>query len=79
MSERQRKNYDRKFKEETVKYIQQHSKPVTEIAVEMNIPVGTLNNWLLRYRQSPDEPFVGSGNFASKTNESSNWSNMFGT
>jgi transposase len=35
---------------------------VTEIAVEMNIPVGTLNNWLLRYRQSPDEPFVGSGN-----------------
>jgi transposase len=62
MSEQQRKHYNQKFKEEAVKYIQQHSKPLTAIAEEMNIPAGTLSKWLHKYRQFPDEPFVGSGN-----------------
>jgi transposase len=57
-----RQHYNQKFKEETVKYIQQHSKPITEIAQELNIPVKTLRQWMSKYRQFPDEPFVGSGN-----------------
>jgi len=28
----------------------------------MNIPVGTLRQWLQKYRKFPNEPFVGSGN-----------------
>jgi transposase len=62
MSEQQRKRYNLEFKKETVKYIQQHRKPITTIAEELNIPVGTLNNWMVKFRQFPDEPFVGSGN-----------------
>jgi transposase len=62
MSEQQRKSYKLEFKKETVKYIQQHRKPLTAIAEELNIPVGTLNNWMVKFRQFPDEPFVGSGN-----------------
>ncbi|NMO95215.1 transposase [Paenibacillus lemnae] len=57
-----RQRYNQTFKEETVKYIQQHSKPLTEIAEELNIPVNTLRQWVAKYRQFPDEPFVGSGN-----------------
>jgi transposase len=65
MSEQQ-KRYNLKYKKETVKYIQlriqQHLKPITAIAEELNIPVGTLNNWMVKFRQFPNEPFVGSGN-----------------
>jgi transposase len=57
-----RQRYNQKFKEETVKYIQQHSKSITEIADELNISAKTLSNWMSKYRQFPDEPFVGSGN-----------------
>nr|WP_274366330.1 MULTISPECIES: transposase [unclassified Paenibacillus] len=58
----QRQRYNKEFKEETVKYIQQHRKSLPEIAEELNIPVKTLRQWLTQYRQFKDEPFVGSGN-----------------
>ncbi|MNE95942.1 Transposase [compost metagenome] len=56
-----RKRYNKQFKEETVKYIQEQRKSMDEIALELNIPKGTLKNWMMTYRQFPDEPFVGSG------------------
>lgn len=59
MSERQR--YNKEFKEQTVKYIQEQRKSLADIAQELNIPVGTLKHWVGKYRQFPDEPFVGSG------------------
>lgn len=59
MAERQR--YNKEFIEQTVKYIQEQQKSTTEIAEELNIPKGTLKNWMMKYRQFPDEPFVGSG------------------
>jgi transposase len=62
----QRQRYNEQFKEETVKYIQQHTKSIPEIAEELNIPAGTLKNWLGKYRKFPDEPFVGSGNLRSQ-------------
>ncbi|MNP00888.1 Transposase [compost metagenome] len=57
----ERKRYNKQFKEETVKYIQEQRKSMDEIALELNIPKGTLKSWMMTYRQFPDEPFVGSG------------------
>lgn len=37
-----------------------------EIALELNIPKGTLKGWMSTYRQFPDEPFVGSGRLRSQ-------------
>ncbi|MFF2912878.1 transposase [Paenibacillus sp. NPDC057934] len=57
----ERKRYNQQFKEETVRYIQEQRKSMDEIAMELNIPKGTLKNWMMKLRQFPDEPFVGSG------------------
>ena len=56
-----RQRYNKEFIEQTVKYIQEQQKNITDIAEELNIPKGTLKNWMMKYRQFPDEPFVGSG------------------
>jgi transposase len=57
-----RQRYSTEFKEQTVKYIQHHRKSMPEISVELNIPVKTLNQWMLLHRKFENEPFVGSGN-----------------
>jgi transposase len=57
-----RQRYNVEFKKETVKYIQERSKAIPQIAEELNIPAGTLHKWMAKYREFPDEPFVGSGN-----------------
>ncbi|MNI26421.1 Transposase [compost metagenome] len=57
----ERKRYNKEFKEETVKYIQEQRKSMDEIALELNIPKGTLKDWMMKFRQFPNEPFVGSG------------------
>lgn len=65
----QRKRYNLEFKKETVKYIQERSKSVPQIAEEMGIPAGTLHKWLAKYREFPNEPFVGSGNLRESDKE----------
>jgi transposase len=57
-----RQRYNVEFKKETVKYIQERSKSIPQIAEELNIPAGTLSKWVAKYREFPNEPFVGSGN-----------------
>jgi transposase len=61
-----RQNYNKEFKEKTVKYILAQQKSMPDIANELNIPVGTLHEWKAKYRQFEDEPFVGSGNLSSQ-------------
>jgi transposase len=51
-----RQSYNQEFREETVKYLQQSLKSLPDIAEELNIPVGTLSNWLGKYRKLEDEP-----------------------
>jgi transposase len=68
MGER-RQRYNVEFKKETVKYIQERSKTIPQISEELNIPVGTLHNWMSKYREFPDEPFVGSGNLHASDKE----------
>jgi transposase len=58
----QRQRYNKEFKEETVKYIQQNHKTLPEIAEELQVPAKTLSNWMRQYRKFEHEPFVGSGN-----------------
>lgn len=55
MGER-RQRYPEEFKKETVKYIQQRAKSVPDIAEELNIPAGTLHQWLGKYRSLEHEP-----------------------
>ncbi|WP_235550910.1 transposase, partial [Paenibacillus sp. Soil787] len=61
MGER-RQRHSKEFKEQTVKYIQQNHKTLPELAEELNIPVGTLSNWVQVHSKFEDEPFIGSGN-----------------
>ncbi len=46
-----RQRYNLEFKKETVKYIQERSKSIPEIAEELNIPAGTLTKWMAKYRE----------------------------
>lgn len=54
-----RQRYNEEFKQQTVKYIQEQTKTVAELAEELNIPAKTLHSWLTKYRQFEDEPIAG--------------------
>jgi transposase len=51
-----RKSYNEEFKKQTVKYIQEQTKTVAELAEELDIPAKTLHQWLGKYRQFQSEP-----------------------
>ncbi|MDO3413342.1 transposase, partial [Saccharibacillus sp. CPCC 101409] len=57
----QRQRYNEEFKKQAVKYVQEQTKTLPEIAEEMNIPSGTLKNWMTKYRSFEHEP-VASAN-----------------
>ncbi|MFC3846896.1 transposase, partial [Paenibacillus sp. MAH-36] len=52
----QRQRYNEDFKKQAVKYVQEQTKTLPEIAEEMNIPAGTLKNWMTKYRSFENEP-----------------------
>lgn len=52
----QRQRYNEEFKRETVKFIQQNTKSVGDIALDLNIPASTLHQWMGLYRTLEDEP-----------------------
>lgn len=54
----QRQRYNEEFKKQAVKYVQEQTKTLPEIAEEMNIPEGTLKNWMTKYRSFENEPIV---------------------
>ncbi|EHB64268.1 transposase, partial [Paenibacillus lactis] len=51
-----RQHYNETFKRETVKYVQEQSKTLEQIADELNINPGTLRNWVKKYRTFEHEP-----------------------
>ncbi|AQT86531.1 transposase IS3/IS911 family protein [Paenibacillus larvae subsp. larvae] len=51
----QRQRYNEEFKRETVKFIQEQTKSVAEIAQELNILAGTIHQWLSQYRKFENE------------------------
>ena len=46
--EEPKEKYNVEFKKEAVKYIQERSKSIPEIAEELNIPASTLSKWMSR-------------------------------
>ena len=46
-----RQRYNEEFKRETIKYIQEQTKSVGEIAEELNMPAGTIHQWLAHDRK----------------------------
>ncbi|MEF3302002.1 transposase [Paenibacillus sp. GYB003] len=55
-----RQRYNEEFKKQTVKYIQEQTKTTQQIAEELNIPVGTLYDWVAKYRDFKNEIEVDS-------------------
>jgi transposase len=53
-----RQRYNEEFKQQTVKYIQEQTKTVAELALELDVPAKTLHQWLGKYRQFNSEPIV---------------------
>jgi transposase len=55
MGER-RQRFNEEFRRQTVKFIQEQTKTVTQLAEELNIPAKTLHSWIAKYRQFESEP-----------------------
>ncbi|MNW52973.1 Transposase [compost metagenome] len=51
-----RQSYNETFKREAVKYVQEQSKSLEQVADELNINPGTLRNWVGKYREFEHEP-----------------------
>ncbi|KHL91189.1 transposase [Paenibacillus sp. IHB B 3415] len=51
-----RKSYNEEFKRQAVQYIQEQTKTVAELALELDVPAKTLHRWLGKYRQFQSEP-----------------------
>lgn len=51
-----RRKFSPEFKDEAVKMVILASRPIAQVARELNINEGTLGNWIARYRKDhPDE------------------------
>lgn len=58
----QQRHYEKEFKIQTVKYILDGQKPVTQVARELEISSHTLYGWIKQYKQDAGQAFVGRGN-----------------
>ncbi|WP_096190044.1 transposase [Evansella halocellulosilytica] len=52
----QRQRYNEEFKRQTVRFVQEQKKTVTDIAEELKIPTSTLYEWIAQYREFENEP-----------------------
>ncbi|MGQ8873152.1 transposase [Paenibacillus sp. TSA_86.1] len=52
----QRQRYNEEFKKQTVKFIQEQTKTLGDLAEELNIPKSTLHQWMGKYRELKNEP-----------------------
>jgi transposase len=52
----QRKRYNEEFKKQTVKFIQEQTKTLGDLAEELDIPKSTLHQWMGQYRELKNEP-----------------------
>lgn len=52
----QRQRYNEEYKKQTVKFIQEQTKSIGDIAEELDIPKSTLHQWMGQYRELKNEP-----------------------
>lgn len=55
MSSRNRKRFTPEFRDEAVKLVIESSRPIVQVARELNLNEGTLGNWVNRYRREHAE------------------------
>jgi transposase len=58
---KQQRQYEKDFKIQTVKYILENQKPVTQVARELEISDNTLYGWVKQYKADAGQAFVGRG------------------
>jgi transposase len=51
-----RQRYNETFRREAVKYVQEQTKTLEQVADELNINLGTLKSWMGKYREFHNEP-----------------------
>jgi transposase len=56
------KHFDLDYKIQVARMIVEDGKKATQLAKDLDIPVGTIRNWVDAYKKNRDEAFVGSGN-----------------
>ena len=54
--------YSNEFKIQAVKRVVDDGVSSAQVARELGININTLREWVKRYKENQDEPFVGSGN-----------------
>jgi transposase len=54
----QRQRYNEEFKKQTVKYLQEQTKSMEDVALELSIPAKTLHAWKAKYRELKNEPIA---------------------
>jgi transposase-like protein len=45
------RNYSAEYRDEAVKLVTEHARPIAEVARELGINPGTLGNWVNKYRK----------------------------
>ncbi|MBB5172670.1 transposase [Texcoconibacillus texcoconensis] len=53
-----RQRYNEEFKKQTVRYVQEQKKTVSDMAEELKVPTSTLYEWIAKYREFDNEPIV---------------------
>ena len=69
MQRKNRKNYTREFKVETVKLVTEGGASASQVARDMGIHPNTLYKWIQELSSKPGEAFPGKGHVASSDAE----------
>ena len=56
------KHYDLEYKIQIAQMVVEDGKKATQMAKDLDIPVGTIRNWVEAYKKKRQQGFVGSGN-----------------
>ena len=64
---RQRRTFTKEFKEDAVRYRNEHSELSTwQCAENLGVGISSLKRWLKEYEENPENRFRGSGNYESE-------------
>lgn len=56
------KHFDKEYKMEIARLVVEEGQKASQLARELDIPMGTMRNWISGYRNGKEEAFIGSGN-----------------
>lgn len=69
MGSKRKRLFSREFKVEAVRLATTGSKPVTEVARELDLAPALLHNWMREERRKGEEAFPGNGNLSASEDE----------